>query len=45
MIYADPGIDLVNGGIEKGLELAKIIPLTITTNHQMRFEMIGIGKV
>ena len=23
MIYADPGIDLVNGGIEKGLELAK----------------------
>ena len=23
MIYADPGIDLVNGGIEKGLELAR----------------------
>ena len=23
MIYADPGIDLVNGGIEKGLELAQ----------------------
>ena len=23
MIYADPGIDLVNGGIEKGTELAK----------------------
>ncbi len=23
MIYADPGIDLINGGIEKGLELAK----------------------
>ena len=23
MIYADPGIDLINGGIEKGLELAR----------------------
>ena len=23
MIYADPGIDLVNGGIEKGMELAR----------------------
>ena len=23
MIYADPGIDLVNGGIEKGTKLAK----------------------
>ncbi len=23
MIYADPGIDLVNGGVEKGIELAK----------------------
>ena len=23
MIYADPGIDLINGGIEKGLELAQ----------------------
>ena len=23
MIYADPGIDLVNGGIEKGLQLAR----------------------
>ena len=23
MIYADPGIDLVNGGTEKGSELAK----------------------
>ena len=23
MIYADPGIDLVDGGIEKGLELAE----------------------
>ena len=23
MIYADPGIDLVNGGLERGLELAK----------------------